>query len=135
MKKNAQKVLFMAVVFFMSQIGIAQNGPKISFDQTIIDYGEIEYNSDGIRIWHFKNEGDQPLIITSVKGSCGCTVAKYPKVPITPGKESTIKIKYDTKRKGTISKTVSITTNEPQERNFHVVTIIGKVKPPEESKK
>lgn len=117
----------MAAVFFMPSRNQAQTGPKIKFSQEIIDYGQIEYDSESERLLTFKNIGDQPLLIVSVKGSCGCTVAKYPKTAILPGKEAAIKIKYDTKRVGLISKTVSITTNEPEDRNFHVIKIMGKI--------
>lgn len=120
------------IALFILGISLAGNaqsvsGPKISFTQTIIDYGEVAYGSDGERPWTFKNEGTAPLLITDVKGSCGCTVAKYPRGPIQPGREGTVKIRYDTKRTGLFSKTATIITNEPEDRNFHVITIMGRV--------
>ena len=45
------------------------------------------------------------------KGSCGCTVPTWPKEPIAPGAKASIEVKYDTKRVGPISKSVTITTN------------------------
>jgi hypothetical protein len=128
MRTNAIIIYIMAAVFFMVKSATAQTGPKIQFEQHTIEYGEVDYASDGERLWTFKNMGTEPLMITAVKGSCGCTVAKYPKSAILPGKEGVVKIKYDTKRVGIISKTVSITTNEPEDRNFHVIKIMGKVK-------
>jgi len=128
MRTNAIIIYIMAAVFFMAKSAVAQTGPQIQFEQYIIEYGEVDYASDGERLWTFKNIGTEPLMITAVKGSCGCTVAKYPKSAILPGKEGVVKVKYDTKRVGLISKTVSITTNEPEDRNFHVIKIMGKVK-------
>ena len=128
MRTNAIIIYIMAAVFFMVKSTVAQTGPKIEFEQYVIEYGEVDYASNGERLWTFKNVGTEPLMITAVKGSCGCTVAKYPKSAILPGKEGVVKIKYDTKRVGLISKTVSITTNEPEDRNFHVIKIMGKVK-------
>lgn len=128
MKANVILIQIMAAVFFMALSSKAQTGPKIAYEQYTVEYGEVEYGGDGERLWSFKNVGDQPLLILSVKGSCGCTVVKYPKSPIAPGKSGVVKIKYDTKRVGLISKTVSITTNEPGEDNFHVIKIMGKVK-------
>lgn len=132
----------MCAVLFLATRGQAQTatGPKIWYDVYTVDYGEVQYGADGERTWTFKNVGTEPLLITDVKGSCGCTVAKYPKGPIAPGAQATIKIKYDTKRPGLISKTVTIVTNEPEDRNYHVVKIMGKVvgapekKPPEKAK-
>jgi len=131
MKYTIQSFIPLLVLLFQPfQYAKAQEEkvPKISYKELILMYGDIEYNSDGEREWHFTNTGNAPLLITSTKGSCGCTVAKYPKAAILPGKSSTVKIKYDTKRVGLISKTVTITTNEPEGKNVHVVTIMGRVK-------
>ncbi len=86
-------------------------GPVFEFETDVIDYGEIAHNSDGNRIFKFKNTGKSPLIITQVKGSCGCTVPTKPEEPIMPGATGEIKVKYATNRVGPFSKTVTITSN------------------------
>ncbi len=86
-------------------------GPVFEFENQVIDYGEIAVNSDGNRVFKFKNIGKSPLIIASVKGSCGCTVPTKPEEPIMPGETSEIKVKYATNRVGSFSKTVTITSN------------------------
>ena len=83
----------------------------IKFKTEIIDYGTVLQNSDGQRIFTFTNTGDAPLLITKVKTSCGCTVPSYSKAPILPGETGELKIKYDTKRLGTFTKTVVVTSN------------------------
>ena len=83
----------------------------ISFETEVIDYGTIEQHSDGARLFAFTNEGDAPLLITNVKTSCGCTVPSYSKEPILPGKSGELKIKYDTKRLGAFTKTITVTSN------------------------
>ncbi|MCB0398617.1 MAG: DUF1573 domain-containing protein [Winogradskyella sp.] len=83
----------------------------ISFETEIIDYGTIEQHSDGTRLFTFANEGDVPLLITKVKTSCGCTVPSYSKAPILPGETGELKIKYDTKRLGAFTKTITVTSN------------------------
>jgi len=83
----------------------------INFETEIIDYGTVEQNSDGIRIFTFTNTGDAPLLITKVKTSCGCTVPSYSKAPILPGENGELKIKYDTRRLGAFTKTVTVTSN------------------------
>lgn len=103
-------------------------GPKIKYETLDVNYGEVEYGGNGERSWKFKNEGKEPLSITAAKGSCGCTVPEYPKEPIMPGKEGVIKIKYDTKRSGLITRTVTITTNEPEGSNTHIINVKGNVK-------
>jgi len=102
-------------------------GAKIEFDQEVIDYGQVEYASNGEREFVIKNIGDAPLVITRVKGSCGCTVPTKPSEPILPGKTGVMKVKYDTKRANQpFSKSITVTSNAV---NFptKVVKIKGKV--------
>lgn len=86
-------------------------GPKMTFTATTVDYGTIEQNSDPLRTFTFVNDGTEPLVISNAKGSCGCTVPKYPKEPIMPGQEAEIEVRYDTKRLGIFNKSVTLTTN------------------------
>ena len=100
-------------------------GPVFEFETEVIDYGEIAANSDGNRIFKFKNVGKSPLIINSVKGSCGCTVPTKPEAPIMPGETGEIKVKYATNRIGPFSKTVTINSNAYEETK--VLRIKGRV--------
>ena len=102
-------------------------GAKIEFDQEVIDYGQVEYASNGEREFVIKNIGDAPLVITRVKGSCGCTVPTKPSEPILPGETGVMKVKYDTKRANQpFSKSITVTSNAV---NFptKIVKIKGKV--------
>jgi hypothetical protein len=100
-------------------------GPVFEFENEVIDYGEIAANSDGNRVFKFKNVGKSPLIISQVKGSCGCTVPTKPEKPIMPGETGEIKVKYATNRIGPFSKTVTITSNAYEDTK--VLRIKGRV--------
>ena len=115
-----KKILFILFVGILSvsvngqtkeEIKKDYTGPVFEFENDVIDYGEIAANSDGNRTFKFKNVGKSPLIITAVKGSCGCTVPTKPEEPIMPGDSGEIKVKYATNRIGPFSKTVTITSN------------------------
>jgi len=86
-------------------------GPKIEFQSSVVDYGEIVKGSDGIRIFTFVNSGDMPLEITKVYSSCGCTIPKKPEAPIAPGESGEIQVKYDTNQVGPIRKTITVNSN------------------------
>ena len=86
-------------------------GAKIEFTKEVHDYGKLNYAGDPFCTFDFKNTGNEPLIISNVKRSCGCTVPTWPKEPIVPGATGTIKVKYDTKRPGPINKSITITSN------------------------
>ena len=83
----------------------------IKFKTEIVDYGTITQNSNGIRLFTFTNTGDAPLLITNVKTSCGCTVPGFSKAAILPGETGELNIKYDTKRLGPFTKTVTVISN------------------------
>ncbi len=87
------------------------NAPDAVYVNEVLDYGTIEYDSDGNREFKFKNTGKEPLIIYSATGSCGCTVPIAPKEPIKPGETGIIKVHYDTKRVGSFEKTVTVASN------------------------
>ncbi|MCF6280024.1 MAG: DUF1573 domain-containing protein [Flavobacteriaceae bacterium] len=131
MKKLA--IILFASVFSISmdaqEKSVATDGPVFEFVTETIDYGKIENGSDGVRVFTFKNIGNAPLIIDKIKGSCGCTVPTKPEGPIMPGKSGEIKVKYDTKRPGGFSKTITIISNATEPRK--VVRVKGIVLKPE----
>lgn len=87
------------------------NAPEAVYDQEVLDYGSIEYDSNGDREFKFKNTGKEPLIIYSATAPCGCTIPKSPEEPIKPGETGVIKVHYDTKRVGNFEKTITVSSN------------------------
>jgi hypothetical protein len=104
--------------------------PVMTFENETIDYGTLDQGADGVRTFKFKNTGKSPLLITEVKGQCGCTTLPdgWPKEPIKPGASGTIKVKYDTQRVGTFDKKVTVTSNSAVASKQ--VTIKGVIKSP-----
>ncbi len=85
--------------------------PEITFEKTIHDYGKLPYRGNGECEFVFKNTGKEPLVLTNVKSSCGCTVPTWPREPIGKKKSASIKVKYDTKRQGNFTKTITVFSN------------------------
>jgi hypothetical protein len=125
-------VLFVASVAMNTAVAQIETGAKIEFTKDTHDYGTVKYGADGTCTFEFKNTGNEPLIISTAKGSCGCTVPEWPKEPIAPGAKGTITVKYDTKRPGAINKSVTITSNAVNEPT-KVIRIKGNVLPAPES--
>ena len=105
------KNIVMALILFVGVSVQAQSTAKMEFKSEVIDYGEIQKGSDGIRIFEFTNSGDAPLVITRVSSSCGCTVPKKPEKPVQPGETGEIQVKYDTNIVGPIRKTITVYSN------------------------
>jgi hypothetical protein len=85
--------------------------PDIKFDKTTYDFGTIAYASNGTCEFTFKNTGVQPLIISDVHKTCGCTSVDWTKDPVKQGQSGIIKVTYDTKRVGPFTKTITVTSN------------------------
>jgi len=101
------------------------NAARIEFQSKVIDYGTIEKGADGVRRFEFTNTGKEPLIITRATGSCGCTVPTWPREPIAPNATGVIEVRYDTKRVGPFTKTVTINSNA--QNSVETLKIKGKV--------
>jgi len=92
--------------------GDKENNPvEITFEETTHDYGTIPLNGDGTYAFEFKNTGKEPLILSNVRSSCGCTVPKWPREPIEVGETGKISVKYNTRTAGKFSKSVTVYSN------------------------
>lgn len=68
----------------------------VEVENDTYDFGIVD---EGEKVKHefvFTNTGEAPLIINSVRASCGCTTPNYPKEPIKPGEKSKIEVVFDT---------------------------------------
>ena len=104
--------------------------PRIEFEETHFDMGQIVQGNKVSREFHFTNTGKSALILTDVRGSCGCTVGKeWPKDPIKPGEKGTIEVQFDSEgRSGRQEKTVTVVSNATPPTT--VLTIAGEVMGP-----
>ncbi|MCK6638643.1 MAG: DUF1573 domain-containing protein [Bacteroidia bacterium] len=114
MKKAIAILLTLFATLQMSAQGAPAEGPKITFEADVIDFGNVAQGSEQIRTFKFTNTGTAPLVIQSIKGQCGCTSIpdSWPKDPIPPGGTGTFQVKYDTTvRVGMFDKKIIITSN------------------------
>lgn len=119
---------FLATVLFvgLSILAIGQTEPKLKFNTLTIENNSIPYGSDFTFEFPFKNNSKEYVKIEDVKRSCGCTTPYFPSDSIKPGKKEKIIAKYDTKRVGDFTKTLTVMIKglEPI-----LLTIKGKVLP------
>ena len=100
--------------------------PIIEILESEYDFGIIKQGEKATHDYKIKNIGNSDLLITSAKGSCGCTVPEWPKEPIRPGDIAKIKVTFDSKGKiGKQSKRVTLMTNAIP--NVKILTIKGEI--------
>jgi len=117
------RTVFVAVAFMlMSVFSVsAQDAgkPKLSIPSLEHSFGSVKAGTPTTYSFEIKNEGKVDLEIKSVSPSCGCTTSKYDKV-IAPGKVGTVTLAVEKtdKYKGEVTKTASVTTNDPDHQSF-----------------
>lgn len=125
------------ISIFISTLAVSQNnqpeqnavGPKIEFEKVSHNFGDIVEGEYATHKFKLYNRGDRPLVLKTVKPSCGCTASDYPKEPIMPGDSATIVAKFNSRGYGgrSFHKSITVTTNM-SENNVKVLYIKGNVK-------
>lgn len=143
-----KKFIFSAAVLLTTGLAVhAQSPAKVATDQPLSnttqatpaakihpddmyfkfpvhDFGTIQEGPQAEHEFEFENRGNEPLIISSVSASCGCTTPSYSKEPVLPKKKGTIKAVYNTQgRVAPFTKTITVNTNF----GVKVLTIKGEV--------
>ncbi|GAA5220631.1 DUF1573 domain-containing protein [Membranihabitans marinus] len=84
----------------------------VEFESKRYDFGDVVSGDKVKNVFKFTNTGSEPLIISDVKASCGCTAPSWPKEPIAPGESSEIEAIFDTAGKsGAQTKSITVTAN------------------------
>jgi hypothetical protein len=122
---------FIASVILFTQVNANNGNPEINgnasfkWNVTIFDFGKIQLNIPVEHRFSFTNNGNAPLIITSVQASCGCTVADYSTEPVQPGTAGFVKVKFNAASIGQFTKTVTINANTNE--GVVLLTVKGEV--------
>jgi hypothetical protein len=88
------------------------NAAQISFAEESYTFGELPEGPQATHEFKFSNTGKEPLILSNVRASCGCTTPSWPKDAILPGKDAVILVTYNTQgRVGPFTKSITITSN------------------------
>lgn len=80
----------------------------LTWDKSKHVFGSIEHKKAVIAEFTFTNSGKEPIAITKVGTTCGCTSPSYPKEPIKPGEKGTIKLRFDAVAPGFFKKAAKI---------------------------
>jgi hypothetical protein len=94
----------------------------------VYDFGIAGPGDRITHIFKFTNVGSEPLQITRVSTSCGCTAALLSKKEIFPGGSGEIRATFKTKRfEGVQETTITVHSNDPDDPEIDL-TIIGAIK-------
>jgi hypothetical protein len=89
-------------------------GAAFYWSNTTFDFGKTKVGIPVSYEFRFTNTGMTPLVISSVKPSCGCTVTAYTKDPVEKGASGFVRATYDAATVGNFTKTVAVYGNTPE---------------------
>ncbi len=124
-------VLFCILVLSTTMLLGQAAGPKFEFVKESIDLGT--YYTDKLDVIkvdiEFKNTGDQPLVVTAVRGCCGTRITSYTTEPVKPGQKGTITAEIrPAPRPHAISRTITAVSNDQSGQKL--IYVRGKVEDP-----
>ncbi len=105
---------------------------EMSFEETEYDFGTVVEGEKVRHVYKFTNTGEEPLVISDAKGSCGCTVPEWPREPIAPGKSGQVTVEFNSRNKrGDKNQKVTITANTNPPQTF--IYLKGTVQPKDDA--
>lgn len=92
----------------------AQEDGKITFNEKKHEFGVISDKGGKVSFdFVLTNNSDEPLLISNVKASCGCTTPSWTKTPIEPKKSGTITVSYNPSgQHGSFLKSITVHTSQ-----------------------
>jgi hypothetical protein len=119
--KRTLGVLILMVVFVSSygQEAVDDNapGPRVVFVEDAFNFGDIQQGDKVEHTFEFENAGDEPLILSNVLTTCGCTASDWPREPILPGELASLKVTFNSAGKiGVQNKIITIVSNAVNSR-------------------
>ena len=123
-------LMVLAVILDFAFTASAQDNEKaeFKFNEEKHDFGKIPQGTPVTTVFEFTNIGKEPLILTEVRPTCGCTIADFTKTPVKSGEKGIIKITYNAAAASPFNKVIVVTSNAktPQKNLIIVGEVVAK---------
>jgi hypothetical protein len=106
------KVFLSALVLLvgLTTVSFAQKG-VLKFKEETHKFGKVPQGTPVTNEFVFTNTGTDPVVISNVTVSCGCTTPEWSKAPVLPGKTGTVKATFNAAAAGAFNKPVTVFSN------------------------
>lgn len=104
------------------------NSESLSFQDTVLDLGEVTLRTRPHAVFNFRNNGAGTLQLLHVLGSCSCMDIKYPREAIPVGDTGKIDVVYKADELGIFNKTLVVHSND-EFKPLQRLLIRGEVRP------
>jgi hypothetical protein len=120
----------LSTIFFLSS-SFAQNNTSaklatqqepsfVSWNKETIDLGTIPQGKPVTVEYVLTNKSKEPILISDVATSCGCTVPEYTKKPIEAKASTVIKATYNAANAGTFDKIITVSLSNNEKKPLHL---------------
>ncbi|HIE14003.1 TPA: DUF1573 domain-containing protein, partial [Candidatus Bathyarchaeota archaeon] len=109
-------------VLILEPLAPEPKAPHIRFDNARHNFGMLRPGQKVSHTFLFRNDGESPLIVSSVKSSCGCIAVLTSKREINPGDVGKIEVTYTSPGGGgrKTTKQIEVCSNDP----YYPVTVL-----------
>ena len=98
----------------------------ISVKETEFNFGTIPQGKPVYHFFEVINTGKDPMVISNVQTSCGCTTPEWSKEPIAPGGTSKVRVGYNAAAEGHFDKTITIMYNQNLSKQVKITGTVWK---------
>jgi hypothetical protein len=91
-----------------------KSGTWLVFDDPVADFGTVDQGTESVKVFVYRNKGNQLLRITDVTSTCGCTVAQPEPKVLPPGGSGKLQVSFKSGSfSGPINKSITVRSNDP----------------------
>src|SRR5438067_2418304 len=114
LKSRIRKMKATVITFALSILLCLAARAELKWEQIQVEVHPAVGDKEAIGHFKYKNSGDKPVRIKSVRTSCGCTAAQSQKDAIAPGDTGEVTATFKIgDRTGTQVKGVTVETDDP----------------------
>lgn len=84
------------------------NAGEFQWAEETHDFGTIPQGVPVEHKFEFTNTGKEPIIISNVQKTCGCTVTDWTKEPVMPGQKGYVSAQFNAAKEGPFTKAITV---------------------------
>jgi len=125
-----KKIFALLLGAFILTQGNAQPALPVQEDivlkETVFNFGQIPQGKPVYHYFEVMNNGKDPMVISNVQTSCGCTTPEWSREPIAPGGTTKIKVGYNAAAEGSFEKYITLTYNQNLSKQLNIKGTVWK---------
>lgn len=105
-----QYKLLLAILAFISANTATDPRPGVVkwTTETDHDFGTLRQGRTATFTFTFQNALEEPIVLETVRTTCGCTAAEWTEAPVEAGQSGEVVIEYSADRRGDFKKKITV---------------------------